>query len=104
MSKKKYRDEWEQLDDAMFNTYLLLTKRKELSEIIENGEEFTMSLNKRHECNINKTIDSLLEYFISTEDYEICAELVKIKDEEKAKLKYLFQEEEGKKKRNTQQK
>ena len=102
MNNKKHKEKWDQIDDAMYNTYLLLTKRVKVKDIIKNQEEFIMSFHKNDECNIDETIDNLIDHFISTEEYEICAELVKIKNEEKEELSHILEDEKNKKKRNTQ--
>jgi hypothetical protein len=71
---------------AMQNAYMLITKKKTIDDFYydlesDSIEDFPLPFDPletdgRH----TDVIDVVIEYFTSTEEYEKCAELVKIKD------------------------
>ena len=71
---------------AMQNAYMLITKKKTIDDFhydleSDSIEDFPLPFDPletdgRH----TDVIDVVIEYFTSTEEYEKCAELVKIKD------------------------
>tara|TARA_R100001463_G_scaffold87196_1_gene141908 strand:+ start:332 stop:622 length:291 start_codon:yes stop_codon:yes gene_type:complete len=71
---------------AMRNAYQIITKRKTLDDIyydLEEGRIDTLPLPFDPLVEDGRTediIDIVIEYFTSTEEYEKCAELVKIKN------------------------
>jgi hypothetical protein len=71
---------------AMRNAYFIITKRKTLDDIyydLEEGKIDTLPLPFDPLVEDGRTediIDIVIEYFTSTEEYEKCAELVKIKN------------------------
>jgi len=82
-----FLEDLEMYEQAMENAYELITNKKTLDDIFEEFEnkgvieKFYLPFDPIEEDG--KTvdiIDMLLEYFINTEEYEKCAELVKIKD------------------------
>tara|TARA_R110002051_G_C8506087_1_gene465596 strand:- start:302 stop:577 length:276 start_codon:yes stop_codon:yes gene_type:complete len=82
-----FLEDLEMYEQAMENAYELITKKKTLDDIydeFENAgiiEKFYLPFDPVEEDGRTAdVIDMLLEYFISTEEYEKCAELVKIKD------------------------
>ena len=84
----EFLEDLEMYERAMENAYNLITKRKSLDDIYESFEKegiidkfylpFDPILEDGRTADI---IDVVIEYFTSTEEYEKCAELVKIKDE-----------------------
>tara|TARA_R100000479_G_C6292634_1_gene167193 strand:+ start:29 stop:319 length:291 start_codon:yes stop_codon:yes gene_type:complete len=86
--------EQEQIDNCMNNSYTILTGRKSLSEILceDNSSYFLWNVLDREsveESIFIEIIDLLIEYFEDTEEYEKCAELLKLKktDEDKHRRK-----------------
>jgi hypothetical protein len=83
---KKYEDDLELYEVAMENAFNLITKRKTLDDIYYELEgssidAYPLPFNPMEEDGRTADmIDILLEYFISTEEYEKCSELTKIKD------------------------
>ena len=67
-----FNDEDELLNAAISNTYEYLISDLDIQEL--PAGTWMLKQPKRV-----KTIDQLIEYFTSTEEYEKCAELVKIK-------------------------
>ena len=71
---------------AMKNAYQIITKRKTLDDIyydLERGDidELPLPFDPFSEDGRSgDVIDVVVEYFTSTEEYEKCAELVKIKN------------------------
>ena len=70
----------------MENAYALITKKKTLDDIYfdlegEEYEEFYLPFDPITENGRTEDIiDMVMEYYITTEDYEKCAELLKIKN------------------------
>ena len=84
----EFLEDLEMYERAMENAYNLITKRKSLDDIYDafekDGtiEEFYLPFDPLSEDGRTADIiDVVIEYFTSTEEYEKCAELVKIKDE-----------------------
>ena len=73
-------------EQAMENAYFIITKKKTLDDIyyeLETGEIDTLPLPfdpLSEDGRTDDVIDVVIEYFTSTEEYEKCAELVKIKN------------------------
>ena len=72
---------------AMRNAYQIITKRKTLDDIyydLEEGRIDNLPLPFdpiQEDGRTEDVIDVVIEYFSSIEEYEKCAELVKIKEE-----------------------
>ena len=81
-----FLEDLELYERAMQNAYLLITKRKTLDDIYYNLEEdeiedFPLPFDPlQTDGRSPDVIDVVIEYFTSTEEYEKCAHLVKIKD------------------------
>ena len=73
-------------EEAMRNAYLIITKRQTLDDIYEDFEEnglkkFYLPFDPiAEDGRSDDIIDMVIEHFIDREEYEKCAELVKIKD------------------------
>ena len=72
---------------AMQNAYMLITKKKTIDDFYydlesDSIEDFPLPFDPLETDGIHTVvIDVAIEYFTSTEEYEKCAELVKIKDQ-----------------------
>tara|TARA_R110000787_G_scaffold94090_1_gene196634 strand:+ start:799 stop:1074 length:276 start_codon:yes stop_codon:yes gene_type:complete len=82
-----FLEDLEMYEQAMENAYDLITKRKSLDDIYDDFEkegtieEFYLPFDPLSEDGRTADIiDVVIEYFTSTEEYEKCAELVKIKE------------------------
>jgi hypothetical protein len=81
-----FLDDLELYGRAMNNAYDLITKRKTLDDIYYNLErdeidDFPLPFDPMQEDGrTDDIIDIVVEHFTSTEEYEKCAELVKIKN------------------------
>jgi len=81
-----FLEDLEMYNAAMENSYYLITKRKTLDDIYilleeEAIEEFYLPFDPIHEDGRSTdVIDMVIEYFITTEEYEKCAELIKIRE------------------------
>tara|TARA_Y100001963_G_scaffold115377_1_gene160182 strand:+ start:794 stop:1066 length:273 start_codon:yes stop_codon:yes gene_type:complete len=79
-------EDMELYERAMNNAYDLITKRRTLDDIyyeLENETigEFPLPFDPISEDGrTDDIIDMVIEHFTGTEEYEKCAELVKIKD------------------------
>ena len=80
------QEDLEMYEKAMENEYALITKKKTLDDIYfdlegEEYEEFYLPFDPITENGRTEDIiDMVMEYYITTEDYEKCAELLKIKN------------------------
>lgn len=83
---KQYEEDLELYGIAMNNAYYLITKQRTLDDIyyeLKTKEISTYPLPFNPIEEDGKThdvLDVLIEYFTSTEEYEKCAKLVKIKN------------------------
>ena len=81
-----FLEDLENYEQAMENAYDLITKRKTLDDIYYALEEDTIDSFPLpfdpivEDGRTNDVIDMVIEHFTSTEEYEKCAELVKIKN------------------------
>ena len=81
-----FLEDLEMYNAAMQNSYYLITKRKTLDDIYISLEEesidaFYLPFDPiQEDGRSTDIIDMVIEYFITTEEYEKCAELNKIKD------------------------
>ena len=81
-----FLEDMELYERAMSNAYDIITKRKTLDDIYYNLEkdeidDFPLPFDPiKEDGRSEDIIDIVVEYFTSTEEYEKCAELTKIKD------------------------
>ena len=81
-----YLEDIELYNEAMQNAYMIITKKKTIDDIyydLENDSIDRFPLPFDPILDDGRTpdiIDIVIEYFTSTEEYEKCSELVKIKD------------------------
>ena len=82
-----FLEDLEMYEEAMENAYLIITKKLTLDDIYVKFEEDGI-LNKfylpfypmEEDGRSTDVIDMVIEYYTGTEEYEKCAELVKIKN------------------------
>tara|TARA_R100001440_G_scaffold27835_1_gene45397 strand:- start:747 stop:1046 length:300 start_codon:yes stop_codon:yes gene_type:complete len=81
-----FLEDMELYEEAMKNAYQIITKKKTLDDIyydLEEGKITRLPLPFdpfSEDGRSEDVIDVVIEYFTSTEEYEKCAELVKIKN------------------------
>ncbi len=68
-------------EDKLFDdTYMVLTGKKTQEQILEQEHSLYLLFDPEdNDIDIDKCCDHLIEYFIITEEYERCAELVSLK-------------------------
>ena len=74
---EQLKDE-EMLDDSIINSYYVLTGKATIEDIIKR-QEFPMLFIGPDEKLDESSLNDMLDYFISTEEYEKCSELIKLK-------------------------
>ena len=83
--QKNYEEDLALYETAMINAYAIITKERTLDDIyydLEEGRitELPLPFDPTYEDGrSDDVIDVVIEYFTSTEEYEKCAKLVKIK-------------------------
>ena len=82
----RFENDLELFNQAMNNAYLLVTKRVSLDKLYEALEKGMGNVAlpfdpTSHDGKSEDVIDMLLEHFISTEEYEKCSELMKIREQ-----------------------
>ena len=81
-----FLEDLELYERAMNNAYNLITKRKTIDDIYYELEEDTIGDFPLpfdpivEDGRTDDVIDMVIEHFTSTEEYEKCAELIKIKE------------------------
>ena len=81
-----FLEDLEIYEKAMENAYSLITKKRTLDDIYNDFEkngihDFYLPFDPLSEDGRSPDIiDMVIEYYTNTEEYEKCAELVKIKD------------------------
>tara|TARA_R110002049_G_scaffold55201_2_gene153364 strand:+ start:1711 stop:2010 length:300 start_codon:yes stop_codon:yes gene_type:complete len=81
-----FLEDLELYERAMQNAYLLITKKKTVDDFYydlesDDIEDFPLPFDPlQTDGRSPDVIDVVIEYFTSTEEYEKCAHLVKIKD------------------------
>jgi len=81
-----FLEDLELYEQAMNNAYDIITKRKTLDDIYYELEEETIGVFPlpfdpiAEDGRTEDIIDIVIEHFTNTEEYEKCAELVKIKE------------------------
>ena len=67
----------EMLDDSILNSYYVLTGKATIEDIVKRHEFPMFFINPGEELD-EDTLNDMLDYFISTEEYEKCQELVNL--------------------------
>ena len=74
------QEELDMLDEAYHNAYLVATKKLTITELLEaDGEMVLLPFNPESPETIIMVIDDVINYFSKEEEYEKCAELVRVK-------------------------
>ena len=73
---EQLKDE-EMLDDSIINSYYILTGRATVEEIAKRQEFPILFIGPDEELD-ESGLNTMLDYFISTEEYEKCQELVEL--------------------------
>ena len=74
---EQLKDE-EMLDDSIINSYYVLTGKATIEDIVECQEFPMFFINPEDELD-ESSLNDMLDYFISTEEYEKCQELIELK-------------------------
>ena len=74
---EQLKDE-EMLNDSILNSYYVLTGKATVENIIKRQEFPMFFINPGEELD-EDSLNDMLDYFISTEEYEKCSELIKLK-------------------------
>ena len=83
----EFLEDLQMYEESMQNAYDLITRRSTLDDVYEDFEEngvteFYLPFDPTHEDGRTEDIlDMVIEHFSKYEEYEKCAELVKIKTE-----------------------
>mgnify|MGYP003681441914 CR=1 FL=1 len=84
----EFLEDLEMYEEAMENAYQIITRKKTLDDIYERFEDeesierFYLPFDPIEEDGRSADIiDMVVEYYTNTEEYEKCAELVKIKEQ-----------------------
>lgn len=66
----------------MEDSYYLITGRKSFEEVLEDEQELAVIFNPYQPIKVmdGDAYDCLIEYYISTEEYEKCDELLQMKE------------------------
>ena len=65
------------IDDSIINSYYVLTGRATVEDIVSRQEFPILFIGPDEELDENG-LNTMLDYFISTEEYEKCQELVEL--------------------------
>jgi len=82
-----FLEDLEMYEQSMQNAYDLITRKQTLDDVYDEFEENGVSKYYlpfdpiEEDGRTEDIIDMIIEYYTSTEEYEKCAELVKIKNE-----------------------
>ena len=66
------------VDDSIINSYYVLTGKATIEDVVKR-QEFPMFFINPGEDLDKSSLNDMLDYFISTEEYEKCSELIKLK-------------------------
>ena len=81
-----FEEEAEVLTAAYENTYLIVTKRITLEELLtdhlDSGDFLFLPFDPGVPYTLDLIIDDVIEHFENCEEYEKCAELVKLKEQD----------------------
>ena len=81
-----FQEDLELFNQAMNNAYLLVTNRIDMEhvyKVLDQGvDKFSLPFDPtKHDGKSEDIIEMLIEHFVSTEEYEKCSELMKIKSD-----------------------
>ena len=74
-------EELELLNEAYYNAYLIATEQTTLNELLKSSEDlFLVPFDPEVPESLKLILDDVIEYFSNQEEYEKCAELIKVKE------------------------
>lgn len=74
-------EEIEILDEAYRNAYKIATGRMTVRDLLEKSDDMIfLPFDPSAPETFTMVVDDIIQYFSDTEEYEKCAELVKVKD------------------------
>jgi hypothetical protein len=77
----EFFDKIASIDSCYNNGYKLITNKRTLAELTEEKLVVVFPFNPKQRESFLKVADLMISYFASIEEYEKCAELVKVKKE-----------------------
>ena len=78
---KSLEEEIEILDEAYRNAYKIATGEMTVRELLDSAEDMIfLPFDPSSPGTFSLVVDDIIQYFSDNEEYEKCAELVKIKD------------------------
>ena len=78
---KSLEEEIEILDEAYGNAYKIATGKMTVTELLEKADDMIfLPFDPSAPETFAMVVGDIIQYFVDTEEYEKCAELVKIKD------------------------
>jgi hypothetical protein len=66
------------IENGIINSYNVMVGEKTMDEIVEKTELPVFFINPEEEYD-NEDLDTMIDYFITTEEYEKCSVLTKLK-------------------------
>lgn len=79
---KSLEEEIEILDEAYRNAYKIAVGEMTVKELLDKAEDMIfLPFDPSAPETFSMVVDDVIQYFADTEEYEKCAELVKIKDQ-----------------------
>ena len=79
---KSLEEEIEILDEAYRNAYKIAVGEMTVKELLEKAEDMIfLPFDPSAPETFSMIVDDIIQYFADTEEYEKCAELVKIKEQ-----------------------
>ena len=78
---RSLEEEVEILDEAYRNAYKVATGKMTIRELLDSAEDMIfLPFDPSSPSTFSLVVDDIIQYFSDTEEYEKCAELVKLKD------------------------
>jgi hypothetical protein len=78
---RSLEEEVEILDEAYRNAYKIATGEMTVKELLDSAEDMIfLPFDPSSPNTFSLVVDDIIQYFSDNEEYEKCAELVKIKD------------------------
>ena len=79
---KSLEEEIEILDEAYRNAYKIAVGEMTVKELLDRADDMVfLPFDPSAPETFSMIVDDIIQYFADTEEYEKCAELVKIKDQ-----------------------
>ena len=69
------------IENGIINSYNVMVGEKTMDEIVEKTELPIFFINPEEEYD-NEDLDAMIDYFITTEEYEKCSVLTKLKNKD----------------------